>query len=221
MSYIPTKDADLINWGANFTNLITADPTLYGLVAADALTLQTNFDEFDAAYTLAVNPATRTIVTVAAKDEEKAGFLSLARAYAAIIRANSGVTDENKAALGLTIPDPTPTPIPPPSTYPLIAVPLQGAGTLYLTVADQATPTLKKKPFGAVGALLFTKVYTTTPPDFEDVPLFGIMTKSDNIITAPVAWVAGTKVRMWPQWFNRKGELGPVGPAINVTILGT
>lgn len=221
MSYIPTKDADLINWGSNFAAVITADPAAYGLLAADALTIQTNFDEFNAAYTVAINPATRTIVTIAAKDEEKAGFLSLARAYAAVIRANAGVSPEAKAAAGLTIPDPTPTPIPVPSTYPLMAAPLQGVGTILMTLVDQATPLIKAKPFGVAGACLyFSKWVGATPPDGDSKQLLGLITKSDNIIeTAPFA-TAGEKIRWYAQWYNRKGQLGPIGPVLDTIVLG-
>lgn len=221
MSYIPTKDADLIAWGDNFASVISADPAVYGLLAADALVIQTQYDEFAAAYTLAVNPATRTIVTIAAKDEEKAGFLSIARQYAAIIRANGGVSDDAKAAAGLTIPDPTPTPIPVPTTTPILAVPLQGVGgVLQMAITDSATPLLKKKPFGVVGACLFAGAFTsnnTVPPVVT--PLFALVTKSDQVLTASPTFSAGTKVRWIAQWYNRKGQLGPLGAALDQLVL--
>lgn len=220
MSYIPTKDADLIAWGDNFASVISADPAAYGLTAADALTIQTNFDEFNAAYILAVNPATRTIVTVAAKDEEKAGFLSLARAYAALIRSNSGVTDEAKAAAGLTIPDPTPTPIPVPNTTPILAAPLQGAGgVILMSITDSATPLLKKKPFGVLGGCLFFGkwVGVTAPTQFT---LFGLITKSDQVLETSTIATAGEKLRWQCQWYNRKGQLGPIGTPLDTIILG-
>lgn len=221
MAYIPTKDADLIDWGSNFASVITADPAAYGLLAADALVIQTNFDEFQAAYTLAVNPATRTIVTIAAKDEEKAGFLSLARGYAAIIRANAGVSDEAKAAAGLTIPDPTPTPIPVPTTSPLLAAPLQGQGVILMTITDSATPTLKKKPFGVLGGILYAGVWTgATPPVPGTLTVVGLYTKSDNVITTASFASPGDKFRFQAQWYNRKGQLGPLGPATDLIILG-
>lgn len=221
MSYIPTRDADLIAWGDNFASVITADPAVYGLLPADALVIQTQFDEFNAAYVIAVNPATRTIVTIAAKDEEKAGFLSIARAYAAIIRANAGVSNDAKAAAGLTIPDPTPTPIPVPSTYPLLAAPLQGIGQILMTITDQATPLIKKKPFGVLGGCLFSQKWTSaSPPPDATKTLFGLITKSDNVIETAGIYAAADKVRFYAQWYNRKGQLGPIGPTLDVIILG-
>lgn len=209
MAYIPSKDADLVNWGNNFATLITADPPRYGLQASDASVIQSNFDEFQTAYGLATDPATRTIVTVAAKDEEKAGFLSLARSYAAIIRANQGVSNDDKVALGLNIPDPTPTPIPAPTSYPVLTIPLAGVGQQYLSVADQFTPTTKAKPFGVAGMLLYRKVGATPAVNMDGAEVIGIVTRADSIIsTAGVT--AGQITSYAGKWFNRKGELGPL-----------
>ena len=35
-SYLPTREPELRDWVVNFSNLITAAPATYGLVAADA-----------------------------------------------------------------------------------------------------------------------------------------------------------------------------------------
>lgn len=218
MSYIPTKDADLINWGANFSSLLTADPALYGLLPTDALVIQTNFDEFQTAYTTAIDPSTRTIVTVAAKDEERAGFLSLARAYAAIIRANQGVDPADKAALGLTIPDPTPTPIPPPATPPVLVAPLAGPGQLLLAIADSLTPTQKAKPFGVAGALLYRKTGQTAPTDPAGAEVIMILTRADNIISTSDV-IVGNYATYWAKWFNRKGELGPLSAGVTMIAI--
>lgn len=221
MPYIPTKDADLLAWGQNFADVIAADPAAYGLLTEDSVVISNNMLEFSDAYALAINPATRTIVTIAAKDEEKAGFLSLARAYAAIIRANAGVSNEAKAAAGLTIPDPTPTPIPVPSTTPVMSAPFQGQGTILLTVTDSANPpTTKAKPFGVVGGCLFAAKWSgATPPVASTKVLVGIYTKADNVVDNAGLGVEGDKVRLYSQWFNRKGQLGPIGATIDVILL--
>lgn len=57
MAYIPTKEADLVAWGLNFTNLRTANPALYGVSAGDAALAQGAFDDFQAAYNLVSDPS--------------------------------------------------------------------------------------------------------------------------------------------------------------------
>lgn len=211
MPYIPTQDAALIQWGRNYSTLLTANPATYGLEAADALIVQTQFDIFDAAYNLAIDPVTRTRVTVADKDGEKLTFLQLARQYAAMIRANAGVSDEDKTALGLNIPDPTPTPVPPPTTYPLVQILLAGLGEMQLFIADQLTPDVKAKPTGVVGCLLFRVTKATRPTDMTGAELHKVVTRADQVIdTSDVP--SGNFVGFAGQWFNRKGQIGPIGP---------
>lgn len=213
MPYIPTKDAELIQWGRNYSTLLSEDPARYGLAAPDALIVQTQFDIFNAAYELAVDYATRTKVTVADKDGEKLTFLQLARQYAAIIRANAGVSDEDKTALGLHIPDPTPTPIPPPTTYPLVAILLAGFGEMQLFIADQLTPDLKAKPAGVAGCLLFRKFAATRPADMTGALLHAVITRADTVLdTSDVP--SGNFVAFQGQWFNKKGQIGPLGPMV-------
>lgn len=218
MAYIPSKDAELINWGENYTDLLTADPGKYGLDDADALDLQNYFDAFDSAYALAINPTTRTALAVAVKDGQKVLFLGVARAYAAIIRANQGVTPEDKAALGLAIPDPTPTPVPTPTTSPVIVIPYAAVGIHVMSIVDQLTPTLKAKPFGVAGCLLYRATGAVAPTDFADASLVKIVTRADALIETS-GLTAGHFASYWGRWFNRKGELGPVGDRTSYIIL--
>lgn len=218
MGYIPSRDADLINWGDNFSTLLTADPSLYGINASLAAVNQSQYDEFVAAYNLAVDPATKTIVTVAFKDEEREGFLSLARQIAAIIRSDNGVSDASKAALGLTIPDPTPTPVPVPTTQPIIVVPFAGTGQVLMNITDELTPNKKAKPAGVQGCLLFRAYGAALPLSFDDAKLISIPQRSDNIIdTSEVT--PGMQTTYWGKWFNSRGEIGPLGPGASIVAV--
>lgn len=216
-SYIPSKEADLINWGLNYTTLISATPLAYGLTAGDAASLASNFAEFQTAYNLAINPSTRTIATVAAKDEQKAGFLSLARSYAAIIRANQSVTNEQLAALGLTVRDSTPTVVPVPTSVPVINVPLAGPSQQYMTIADQYTPTSKAKPQGVAGMLLFRKTAATPQTNFVGAQAVGLFTKADQLLDTS-GLTAGEVATYWGRWYNRKGQLGPLSAPASAVI---
>jgi hypothetical protein len=214
MPYIPNKDAEVVQWGRNYSDLLTDDPPRYGLSAADALIVQTQFDIFNASYERATDPSTRTIVTVADKDGEKLTFLQLARQYAAIIRANAGVSDEDKTALGLHIPDPTPTPIPPPTTYPTVSILLLGSGEMQLFIADQLTPDIKAKPAGVAGCLLFRKFAATRPTDMVGALLHRVITRADTVLdTSDVP--PGNFIAFQGQWFNKKGQIGPIGPVVS------
>lgn len=211
MAYIPNQDAALDFWADNFCGMIETDPNRYGLMLYDASVLTTQFNIWHAAYQKALNPMTRTPVAVADKDGEKVTLLQLVRQYAAQIRANLGVSDDDKAALGLTIPDPTPTPIPVPTTYPVIGVMLAGTGEHNLVIADQLTPWKKSKPYGVIGCLLFAKNGTTPPDNMTGSQLFAVPTKADLVLDVS-AYTPGTWLAYAAQWFNAKGQMGPMGP---------
>lgn len=218
MSYIPTKDAELGFWANNFQTLIVADPARYGLLPADGAALRIQYDIFTAAYNLAINPTTKTTVTVADKDGEKVTLLAIFRTYAALIRANGGVTDEDKVALGLTLADPTPTPIPAPTTSPKLIVTLCSDSVHQLNCVDSQTPTKKAKPYGVVGAQLCLLVDNSPyMPDMTDAVTVAIVTKADFVLDVS-AYPAGNFAHYRARWFNSKGEFGPWGSGTTFVI---
>lgn len=165
--YIPSRDSALDVWADNFQTLIAALPATYGLTAGDAAAITTAFNTWHAAYLLGgstgsppvpVNPSTFTSVTVAAKNAAKIAMTQLNRAYASQIRINPGVSNSDKTALGLNLPNNAPSPIGQPITFPLLNIVSAGPGTHELRFADNTTPSIRKKPFGAVGMQLFRGV---------------------------------------------------------------
>lgn len=214
MAYIPTKDADILAWGLNYSTLITADPPRYGVTAGEALVIQTEFDAFSAALTLATDPTTRSPTTVAHKDGTKALFLDDSRALAANIRANRGVTDADKAALGLTIPDPVPTPVPIPTTTCNLTI-LGATPSLHTIIYKDSNAALgKAKPYGVIAGLIYRGIATAPIEDFTDdnIKLLQMSTKSPFTTDIPDG-VRGKIATYFTQWVTRTGKIGPVaGP---------
>jgi hypothetical protein len=216
--WIPTKDADLDPWLLNFADLLTTAPATYGLEAADALIVQNQVDIFHAAYLVAINPSTRTKVAVLEKDGEKLTALGIVRMYGAQIRADKGVTDEDKTALGINIPDPTPSPIPVPVTAPSITVSLAGIGVHLMDVRDVLTPDSKAKPQGVAGCVLFFEDAVGLLTELTAPKVAAIVTRADQIISTADG-VVGKYRNYAGQWFNRKGEMGPLGGIKAFTIV--
>ena len=216
--YIPTRDTDLNLWLNNFASLITADPPLYGLQASDAVTIQGLADDFDAALTLATDPSTRTTVTIAAKDAAKAAALPVIREYAQMIKANVGVTDEDKAALGLNLDDNTVTTIPPPASQPLIAI--IGATPLQHTLrySDANTPDSRSKPEGVDGMVLYRTIAATGQED-QTAGLFNQLVTRQPFASDFDPEDVGKVCTYFARWYNRKGELGPWSTPINMVIV--
>lgn len=149
-SYVPIRDTDLNTWSINFTTLITANPTLYGLLAADAVTISNVVLPWNAAYATAVNPGTRTPTSVNAKNTARSQMLAVVRPYSMQIRNNAGVSDDDKIALGLNVPSSARTPIPVPATSPLCSIMAATPGGFTVRFQDPNSPsTTRSKPFGA------------------------------------------------------------------------
>lgn len=183
LPYIPPTDAGFANWLQNFSSLINASPATYGLTPTDATAIVAVNSAYQAAYTTAVNPATRTKPTVADKDAAKANALSVARPYAIQIRNNDGISNMLKLDLGLTVPDLTPTPVPVPTTFPVLSInnatPLQHL--LAYHDSDAPNPKIKKKAAGAIGIQIFRAIGASEAVDPDQCAYLETVTRSPFI----------------------------------------
>lgn len=209
--YIPSRDVDLVPWAENFSTLITANPALYGLTAGNATDIDTVVDAYVSAYATATNPSTRTPSTIAAKDSAKGAMVPILRLWAQTIKINSGVSNENKVALGIHINDAGPTPIPPPSTAPVMGLVSQFHLTMKLDIRDTATPTSRAKPVGTAGALIYRKI----TPIADPAPTDPTTATFDGLYSRNLADQSfssddvGKRCTFWARWTNAKGEEGP------------
>lgn len=219
-SYIPAPDAGFLDWVENFATLLTADPTLYGIDAIAAGIIQGAADAYSAAYALAVNPGTRTPVTVAAKDSARIVAQGTARTYAAQIRLNPGVANEDKIDLGLNLPNNAGSPIPAPSTFPLLTFLQASPGTHQFSFKDSGTPSVKAKPYGALQLELRAVAAVAAATDPELMLTKQMVTKSPFLVEwgAPdygkIATYAG-------RWVTRRGLVSPWSALSDFLILGT
>lgn len=210
--YIPAKDADFSNWLLNFSTLLTASPTTYGLVAGDATIVAAQNTAFQAAFTAATDPSTRTPVTIAAKDAARVLAEATVRPYAVQISRDPAVDPADKTAIGVTVPDPSRTPVPAPITTPNAVLRNASPGLATLDYRDSGTPTSKAKPYGVIGVQLWA-VFGTTPavsPDqLEFVGQFG-----KSPIFLDTTGQAGKVCSFATRYVTRSGSAGQanVGP---------
>jgi hypothetical protein len=217
--YIPQADLACEVWTENFRTRITANPGLYGLAAGDAVAIAAVCATWSAALLLAQNPATKTSVTVAAKDAAKAAALSLCRLYAQMVRRNAGVSNGDKTDLGLTIIDPTPTPVPAPTSAPLLEI--TGATPLQLTMRfhDANTPLTRAKPAGAMFLAIHAATSATVISDPDTLPLKKLATRQ------PIAldWEASDDAKtayICARYVTGRGLVGPWSTIQSYTIVG-
>ena len=222
-TYLPASDSAFDAWLTNFSTLLTAAPTTYGLTAPDAVLVAAERTAYRAAYVAATDPGTKTSVTVAAKDSARASAEAVVRPYAVNISLNAGVLDADKTDIGVTVRKTVPTPVPPPATSPALvlvaAAPLQHQLRFY----DTSTPTSKKKPPGATSLQVNRVVGTLPAVDPGQTGFYDMWTKSPNVSTFAPADV-GKVCTYFARWRTTGGpggasQYGPWSAALSLTVM--
>ena len=80
----PRKDAELFTMAANASTLISGHPTDYGLSVTQAAALATVSAAYGTAYNIAINPPTRTKLTITAKNDAKVALVQSLRGLESI-----------------------------------------------------------------------------------------------------------------------------------------
>jgi hypothetical protein len=216
--YIPTKQALLASWLANFSTLISAGPAAYGLVASDATAIAGMNSSFQAAFLLCTSPTTKSASVVAAKNVSLATILPQIRAYAQTIANNPGVSSAAKIALGLNPKTSTPAQITAPTSNPILSVQALGNLTATLRYRDSAASvSVKAKPFGSVVCQLYALVSLTAVTDPNTLSPIVAMTKSPTIVSLS-AYAAGSQLYLAARWGTRKQLFSPWSPIISLTV---
>ncbi len=217
--WIPSTDLDLSTFSQNFSDVLSADPTTYGLTAGDASGFATLNNSWEAAYTTATNPSTRTPDTIAAKDTAKNAMKPEMRRLGNLIQANVSVSDGDKVAIGLTVRDTGPgsqTPVPAPTSFPLLNILSATPFNHNLKVTDSDTPTTNAKPVGAI-ALEFHAQVSTTPIVDPDAIAYAGMETNHLINFQFSAGDVGKQVYYAGRWITRTGLVGPWSDVLSFT----
>lgn len=218
-SYIPTKDSLFEAWDLNFTTLLTANPALYGVAAADAVAQAALYATWHAAYLLTSNPATKTKPSVAAKNAARTAATKGIRPLAQQIAGNAGVTNGNKLALGLNLQSSTgPTPIPAPSSYPILALVGLTPGNITMKFTDSLDGVSRKKPAGVLSGLLWGKVsdvVITDPTLLDFLDPFNVQPFDLD----SSGMVKGKTIYLAANWTTRTGLRGPWSPILSTVIV--
>jgi hypothetical protein len=163
-------DVPLKDWALNFTDLLTAAPATYGLSAGNATACATAFGLYEAALTLATNPATRTAVTIADKNVQKANMRAVIFPFATTIAGNPAVADPDKVDIGVTVRITTRTRV----AFGLIGLMLSmdavSATGVTLRRQNPATPDSTAGPYGNRGWQISVRVRNAlnTADEFTD-----------------------------------------------------
>jgi hypothetical protein len=218
VTFFPSSDAGLLAWSLNFSNLITATPTAYGLTSAQA----TAYLAVHTAYATALaacDPASRSKSNVVAKNAARTTLKTQAKLLANLVNGTATVTNAQKTALGLNV-RAKPQPIPAPSAAPGLDVISVSAWTVSLKLHDSAAGSKRGKPAGVSGASIFSFVGPVAPNDIGSWQFEGNTGKTKVDITFPNTTAAGTKIWLTAFWFNGRKQSGPACAPVSTNLQG-
>jgi hypothetical protein len=216
---IPKPDEQLRQWAQHFSDVINASPSAYALSLTDAANIKRSNDNFQAAYVIASTPATRTQVTVQAKNACRNAMLSTLRAYYEMIQISPGVTDANKIKAGIWVRSQARSRRLAPESQPILELIGATPGQWTLRFADATTPNKRGKPAGAKGLQLFVAIGNNAAADPTEARFLGTFTKQPVAVNFKAA-DAGQRARLWARWQGIRGDVGPWSNSVSMQVVG-
>jgi hypothetical protein len=202
----------------NFSTLITATPTAYGLTS----TLATAYAALHTAYGTALaacEPSIRTKSAVSTKNVARTNLKNDAKLLANLVNGTASVTNAQKLALGLNV-KAAPAPVPPPSAAPALNVNSVSGWTVKIKLSDSSSSAKRGKPPGVSGASVFSFVGTSAPTDIGAWKFEGSTGRTNVDVAFPNTLAAGTQVFLTAFWFNGRKQSGPACAPVSTHLQG-
>ena len=218
-NFIPSREASLVAWSNNLSSLISATPTAFGLTAAQATAYATLNTAFDTAYNTIKNNTTRSPANIIAKNQAKKNLIASARQLAGVIQKYPAITNAQRSALGLTVPN-MPSPIPPPGTAPALEIGVVSGFAVNVKLHDSASGSKRGKPAGVSGASIFSYVGAVPPADISAWKFEGNTSKTAVQVQFPNTTAAGATVWLTAFWFNPRKQSGPACAPVSTNVQG-
>jgi len=160
-TYLPSKEADLIDWLDNFSTVLTAKATALQVPAEEVTALTAAITAFKPLHEQAAGPD-RTAVIVEQKNTAKAAVITLVRNMVNYRLANPAIVNTaTRVELGLHVKDTNPTPVGIPTTAPELELTFPGIRRIDVHYKDEGAEN-KARPDGTNGAVIYW-VFSETP----------------------------------------------------------
>lgn len=211
------KLADIVAGSASYAAQISASPTSFGLVAAQATAYGTLNTSLQSCYAASTNVSTRTRGTVAATQQAVKAMRAEAILLSKIIYATPTVTDAQLINLGL-LPRPTFAPVPAPTQSPALTVTATSGRIVDFKL--QRVDALKGKAPGAKAANIYSFIGAAPPTDIELFKFEGMTTRNISRLEFPATVATGVTVWLTACWVSERGYTGPACAPISFILPG-
>lgn len=216
-SFLPRRDADLLNWSSNFAEIVTAKFATLFMTQAQAEAISDAQKDFANAMALLAQPATRTKLTVADKDAKKKILLDLCSAWGRTLEAHPGVSEAQLIELRLTVKKPpTPAPIP---GIPVLEVPGVSGNNVDVLV-HAGGDNRRGKPARVAYIGIFAYIGEEPTLEFNKWTLMGTLGRTKTTVAFDATLAPGTKVWLSACYFNTRKEAGQLCNPVGVNLQG-
>jgi len=214
--FIPDGDKALLNFVRNMSQKITAAPSDYGLLPADASALADDLAAYSTALAVC-EPSVRSMPAVSRKNDLRTALKNKVRRLAKKVDADENVTDAQRMELGLNVRRQA-QPISRPAVAPGTEVIDVNGPVVSVSIHDSASSTKRGKPAGTIGARLYSFVGRAYPADPAQWKFEGETTKGKFDVTFDNTLPAGTQVWICTAWLNPKLEAGPLSVPVTTNL---
>lgn len=217
MDFIPKADADFYNHAKQYNEYVKINYAALGLTQDDATKLDNAFIRFENDYNANLAAIAAAEASVQTKNSSRSTLTNLIREDTKVIQANPGVTNAQKAELGITIPKETKTPAPVPTTRPIADIDNKQRLQHTIHFFDEGSQKSKAKPEGVRGCEIWCKIGGEPPLDYSETKYLATDTKTPYIAHFEGA-DGGKTAHYMLRWVNTRNEPGPWSETISVTI---
>jgi hypothetical protein len=217
-SYIPGSDIEFVQWAKTFSAYVNAHDEHLGVPADVTIELIASVDDWEAKYDTHVSAQTAARVACGSKDAGRKDLEAFVRPLVKQIQANSATTDDDRRAMGITVPGTALAMAGEPlEETPLAVIDISKRQKHIMRIDNNTSGGIRKaKPAGALGAEVYVKV-GEAPSGVSDMRLVGIATKSKFEIEYPDD-EAGKQAYYQLRWVTSAGEKGSWSEVESATI---
>jgi hypothetical protein len=213
-NFIPGSDAAFHSWQGNLMSKVVTGAAAWSIPPATVTALQTLKTQWETAYAIAENPATRTKLAVKAKQDARTAYetalRSLVKSYLAY---NPLVSDTDRESLEIPVHKTTRTPVPPPTDLVEFLLKQMAGSRVEVTffpvsVNSTAKEHHEAKPYGVRGAELAWAILPDPPKSYADLTHSAFDTRSPYTFQFDIP-DAGKTLYVCARWENTTGQKGP------------
>jgi hypothetical protein len=215
--FIPRTDNLFLVWLKTMLAYVQSKLSAWAIPQTSVTELQTLTTTFGNALAVTENPATRTKITVQAKNDARKAVESKTRLFLkAYVTYNPKVTDPDRDAMGLPIHKTTRSDVPVPTTTVEAEVSLPSPAVVEIAYHD-AESGHKAKPEGVHGAEVAWAILPVPPVDWKELIHSSFDTHTPLRLTFEGA-DRGKTLYFALRWENTRGEKGPWSEIHNTII---